>query len=74
MAARWRESRCAQNHTGFDALLLPMGTFIILATIVLVLALRLVSGAAPVLDALTTVLSLEAQYLLNRKVFENRLL
>ena len=42
-----------------------------LATWGLVLVLRAISGAAPVPDALTTVLSLAAQFLLNRKVLEN---
>lgn len=37
----------------------------------LVLVLRRVNGSAPVLDAFTTVLSLGAQYLLNRKLIEN---
>lgn len=37
----------------------------------LVLILRAVNGSAPLLDALTTALSLGAQYLLNRKILEN---
>jgi nicotinamide mononucleotide transporter len=41
------------------------------ATWGLVLVLRSVSGSAPVPDAFTTVLSLAAQYLLNRKLLEN---
>jgi nicotinamide mononucleotide transporter len=41
------------------------------ATWGLVLVLRRVNGAAPVPDAFTTVLSLGAQYLLNRKLLEN---
>ena len=35
------------------------------------LVLQAVSGSAPFLDALTTILSLAAQYLLNRKAIEN---
>lgn len=41
---------------------------------VLVLALRALSGAAPVLDSSTTMLSLVAQYWLNRKYLENWIL
>ena len=50
---------------------LVLSGFVIVATAGLVLALRAAKGAAPVLDAFTTVLSLAAQYLLNRKVIEN---
>ncbi len=45
--------------------------FVLLGTIGLTLTLRAVNGSAPVLDALTTVLSLAAQYLLNYKLIEN---
>ena len=41
------------------------------ATVVLTIVLRSVGDAAPFLDALTTVLSLVAQYLLTRKLIEN---
>ncbi len=51
--------------------LLVLAGLIPLATWGLVLVLRKVSGAAPVPDAFTTVLSLAAQYLLNRKILEN---
>lgn len=40
-------------------------------TVALMLILRAVNGSAPLLDALTTALSLGAQYLLNRKILEN---
>lgn len=40
-------------------------------TVALMLILRTVNGSAPLLDALTTALSLGAQYLLNRKIIEN---
>ncbi len=50
---------------------LVLSSLVIVATAALVLALRAAKGAAPVLDAFTTVLSLAAQYLLNRKVLEN---
>ncbi len=50
---------------------LVLAGLIPVATWGLVLVLRQVSGAAPVLDAFTTVLSLAAQYLLNRKMLEN---
>jgi nicotinamide mononucleotide transporter len=50
---------------GVLAGLLPVGTA------GLILALRAAGGAAPALDAFTTVLSLLAQYLLNRKAIEN---
>jgi nicotinamide mononucleotide transporter len=42
-----------------------------IATWGLVLILRQVNGTAPLADAFTTVLSLAAQYLLNRKLIEN---
>jgi len=44
------------------------------ATVVLIPVLRAAKGAAPPLDSLTTVLSLVAQYLLNRKRIENWIL
>ncbi len=50
---------------------LVLAGLIPVATWGLVLVLRQVSGAAPVPDAFTTVLSLAAQYLLNRKLLEN---
>jgi nicotinamide mononucleotide transporter len=51
--------------------LLLAAAFVFAGTLVLLAALRLVKGAAPALDALTTTLSLAAQYLLNRKLLEN---
>ncbi len=45
--------------------------FVLLGTVGLTLTLRAVNGSAPVLDALTTVLSLAAQYMLNYKLIEN---
>jgi nicotinamide mononucleotide transporter len=54
--------------------LINLGGFVIFGTGGLVLALRAAGGAAPVMDAFTTVLSLGAQYLLNRKTIENWLL
>jgi nicotinamide mononucleotide transporter len=41
------------------------------ATFILTMQLRNVSGAAPLLDAVTTVMSLAAQFLLSRKILEN---
>jgi nicotinamide mononucleotide transporter len=55
-------------------LLAALGCFVVIGTVALVMALRLAKGSAPVLDAFTTVLSLAAQYLLNRKTIENWLL
>ena len=43
----------------------------VLGTAGLMLALQAARGSAPFLDAFTTVLSLAAQYLLNRKAIEN---
>ena len=51
--------------------LLVLAALIPLATWGLVLILRQVNGSAPLPDAFTTVLSLAAQYLLNRKMLEN---
>jgi nicotinamide mononucleotide transporter len=50
---------------------LALGAFLPLATWGLREILIVVNGAAPFLDAFTTVLSLGAQYLLCRKRFEN---
>lgn len=58
------------EHASFQLLLLTLG-FIPLGTWLLVLILRAMNGAAPLLDAITTTLSLAAQFLLNRKVIEN---
>lgn len=44
---------------------------VLVGTLGLTLALRAFGGAAPLLDAFTTVLSLAAQYMLNRKFLEN---
>jgi nicotinamide mononucleotide transporter len=52
-------------------MLLFVAVFVVVGTLALTLALRAARGASPALDALTTVLSLAAQYLLNRKVIEN---
>jgi nicotinamide mononucleotide transporter len=52
-------------------LLLNVAGAIIIGSGLLIFALRYARGSAPALDALTTVMSLAAQYLLNRKVIEN---
>lgn len=51
--------------------LLGVAAFVAAGTLALTLVLRYAKGSAPVLDAFTTVLSLAAQYLLNRKAVEN---
>ena len=48
-----------------------LGALVVIGTLALTLALHVARGSAPVLDAFTTVLSLAAQYLLNRKAVEN---
>lgn len=55
-------------------LLAGVAVFVVAGTAALTPALRAAGDSAPLLDALTTVLSLAAQYLLNRKVIENWLL
>ena len=55
-------------------LLAAVAAGVVAGTLALTLSLRLAGGAAPLLDAFTTVLSLAAQYLLNRKAVENWLL
>jgi nicotinamide mononucleotide transporter len=52
-------------------MLAVLGALVIVGTLALTLVLRLARGSAPVLDAFTTVLSLAAQYLLNRKAIES---
>jgi nicotinamide mononucleotide transporter len=52
-------------------LLLGVAGAVIIGTGLLFFALRSAGGLNPLLDALTTVMSLAAQYLLNRKVIEN---
>ncbi len=66
------KDRAALNvqRASWPLLLLTLG-FVPLGTWLLMLLLRAVNGAAPLLDALTTALSLAAQFLLNRKVIEN---
>jgi nicotinamide mononucleotide transporter len=55
-------------------LLLCVAAFVVAGTAALTLFFRAVNDSAPFLDALTTLLSLGAQYLLNRKAVENWLL
>lgn len=50
---------------------LAFGAIATLATAALTIALRQVHDAAPFWDALTTVMSLVAQYMLTRKLYEN---
>lgn len=64
----------AQITHASPPLLIAIGSFVVIGATGLVLALRAAGGAAPVMDAFTTVLSLAAQYLLNRKTVENWLL
>lgn len=52
-------------------LLAGVAAFVVAATAALTLFFRHVNDSAPFLDAFTTVLSLGAQYLLNRKAVEN---
>ena len=58
------------NHAPPRVLLILAG-LVVLGTMGLMLALQVARGAAPLLDAFTTVLSLAAQYLLNCKSIEN---
>ena len=53
------------------ATLLTLAALVVVATGGLTLFLRSIGDAAPVLDALTTTLSLAAQYLLTRKLLES---
>ena len=52
-------------------LLIILSVLTLVVTIGLALVLRRVRGSLPILDSLTTVLSLAAQYLLNKKYVEN---
>lgn len=65
-----RRERLEVRHVGFrEGLLVALA--VCLATWMGTVYLRSVDDAAPFLDALTTFLSLGAQYLLTRKFFEN---
>lgn len=72
--------RGGDNHTPLEVeraslkLVAGVAAFVAAATAGLTLFLRTVHDSAPFLDALTTALSLGAQYLLNRKAVENWLL
>lgn len=72
--------RGGDNHTPLEVeraslkLLAGVAAFVAAATAGLTLFLHTVHDSAPFLDALTTALSLGAQYLLNRKAIENWLL
>ncbi len=55
-------------------LLVGVSAFVVVGTVGLTLFLSRVNDSEPFLDAFTTVLSLGAQYLLNRKAVENWLL
>jgi nicotinamide mononucleotide transporter len=66
--------KAAQISHASPRLLAAVNVFVVIGAAGLVLTLRMAGGAAPTLDAFTTVLSLAAQYLLNRKTIENWLL
>lgn len=72
---QWRYG--GQNRTALCvsraslALLAGTSGFVLFGTVGLTAGLRAAGGAAPLPDALTTTLSLGAQYLLNRKAIEN---
>lgn len=55
-------------------LLAGVAAFVVVGTAALTIFFRSVNDSAPFLDAFTTILSLGAQYLLNRKAVENWLL
>jgi len=63
-------TRLAVGQATLRQMLLTLGV-LLLGTVGMTFLLRAVNGSAPVLDALTTVLSLVAQYLLNCKLVEN---
>ncbi|MDQ3754479.1 MAG: nicotinamide riboside transporter PnuC [Acidobacteriota bacterium] len=69
--------RGGQNHTALKVARAPihilclLAVLMVIGTLGLTLVLRAVRGSAPALDALTTMLSLAAQYLLNCKFIEN---
>jgi nicotinamide mononucleotide transporter len=65
-----RRSRLHVSHAS-PATLASLAVLVAAATWGLTLFLRSVGDAAPFLDALTTTLSLAAQYLLTRKLIEN---
>lgn len=72
--------RGGENHTALRVsratppLLLAVGACTVVGTALMTFLLERANDSNPFLDALTTVLSLAAQYLLNRKAIENWLL
>lgn len=73
----YRWLRGGENHTGLRVSNITVRAAVgfavvtIAATVLMAEYLRRINDAAPVLDALTTVLSLVGQYLMTRKVIEN---
>lgn len=73
----YRWLRGGENHTELSVsnisarLAIVLAVFTIVATALMAEYLRRINDAAPVLDALTTVLSLVGQYLMTKKVIEN---
>ncbi len=69
------KARTALQITRASPRLLALtAAFALIGTAGMMVTLRAAKGSAPLLDALTTMLSLAAQYLLNRKLIENWLL
>src|SRR5688572_24861007 len=66
--------KAAQITQASPRLLIALGIFVIIGVAGLIPVLRAIRGAVPVMDAGGTVLSLAAQYLLNRKAIENWIL
>lgn len=65
-----RHTKLKVTHGSFRQLAILFGV-VIVGTFGLSFGLHSISGAAPMLDALTTGLSLAAQFLLNRKIIEH---
>lgn len=66
-----KDKTALKVSTASGTVLWVVAVFVAVGTLGLYFAFRAIKDAAPLLDSVTTVLSLAAQYLLNKKAIEN---